>query len=66
MGLTRMLMVAGAGAALAYFFDPVSGKDRRRQVRRYWEERVQGRRSAKDKEEKPTIVVTDSGQGATT
>ncbi len=59
-------MVAGAGAALAYFFDPVSGKDRRRQVRRYWEERVQGRRSAKDKEEKPTIVVTDSGQGATT
>jgi hypothetical protein len=66
MGLTRTLMVAGAGAALAYFFDPVSGRERRQQLRRYWEERIQGRRSSKGKEEKPTIVVTEPGQETTT
>ncbi|HZU19381.1 MAG TPA: YtxH domain-containing protein [Candidatus Dormibacteraeota bacterium] len=67
MRLTRTLMVAGMGAALAYFFDPVSGKERRRQLRRYWQERVQGQEtSGVEEEEKPTIVVTESGQGAKT
>ncbi|HZU15841.1 MAG TPA: YtxH domain-containing protein [Candidatus Dormibacteraeota bacterium] len=66
MGLTRTLMVAGMGAALAYFFDPVSGKERRRQLRRYWQERVQGHEASGVEEEKPTIVVTESGQGAKT
>ena len=42
MGLTRTLFVAGAGAALAYFLDPVSGKERRAKLRAYWEERSQG------------------------
>ncbi|HZV50897.1 MAG TPA: YtxH domain-containing protein [Candidatus Dormibacteraeota bacterium] len=64
MGLTRTLMVAGAGAALAYFFDPVSGRERRQQLRRYWQERLQGGSSGIEKEEKPTIVVTESGQEA--
>ncbi len=42
MGLTRTLLVVGAGAALAYFLDPASGKDRRRRVREYWDERTKG------------------------
>jgi hypothetical protein len=40
MGLTRTLLVAGAGAALAYFLDPVSGNERRQKLRDYWEERM--------------------------
>lgn len=40
MGLTRTLLAAGTGAALAYFLDPVSGKERRRRLRAAWEERL--------------------------
>lgn len=39
MRLTRTLLVVGAGAAVAYFFDPVSGRERREQLRRAWNER---------------------------
>jgi hypothetical protein len=59
MGLTRTLLVAGAGAALAYFLDPVSGKERRRKVREYWDERVQGVEPM-EAEPSPTIVVEKS------
>jgi hypothetical protein len=57
MGLTRTLFVAGAGAALAYFLDPVSGKERRRKLRDYWDERIQGADALEVDEPTPTIVV---------
>ena len=57
MGLTRTLFVAGTGAALAYFLDPVSGKDRRNKLRDYWNERVQGVRPMETGEPSPTVVV---------
>jgi len=49
--------VAGAGAALAYFLDPVSGKERREKVRDYWNERVQGAKPMEVDEPSPTVVV---------
>jgi hypothetical protein len=59
MGLTRTLFVAGAGAALAYFLDPVSGKERRQRLREYWEQRAQGAAEVVETGEDvaPTIVV---------
>ena len=57
MGLTRTLMVAGAGAALAYFLDPVSGKERRQKLRDLWDERMQGVEPLEADEPSPTIVV---------
>ena len=57
MGLTRTLLVAGAGAALAYFLDPVSGKERREKFRDYWNERVQGAKPLEVDEPSPTVVV---------
>lgn len=59
MGLTKTLMVAGTGAALAYFFDPVSGKERREKLRQYWQERmtgVPGVQTASDEAEPPIVV----------
>lgn len=59
MGLTKTLMVAGTGAALAYFFDPVSGRERREKLRQYWQERMQGGAgvATSDDEVAPPIVV---------
>lgn len=57
MGLTRTLLVAGAGAALAYFLDPVSGRERREKLRDYWNERVQGGQPLEVDEPSPTVVV---------
>lgn len=59
MGLTRTLFVAGAGAALAYFLDPVSGRERRKRLREYWQERVEGHGPGVEmtEEPNPTIVV---------
>ncbi len=59
MGLTRTLLVAGAGAALAYFLDPVSGRERRAKLRAYWDERSKGVAEVVDTGEDvtPTIVV---------
>jgi len=58
MGLTRTLLVAGAGAALAYFLDPVSGKERRAKLREYWDERSRAGEVVETGEEAaPTIVV---------
>ncbi len=56
MGLTRTLLVAGAGAALAYFLDPVSGKERRQKLREYWDERLGANPMVAD-EPSPSIVV---------
>ena len=55
MGLTRTLLVVGTGAALAYLLDPVSGRERRAKLRRYWDERVQG--EAAPREATPAVVV---------
>jgi len=66
MGLTRTLLVAGAGAALAYFLDPVSGKERRRKVRDYWEERMPGAEPMEAEGPSPTIVVEKSATSRTT
>ncbi|HXM55959.1 MAG TPA: hypothetical protein VOB72_11270 [Candidatus Dormibacteraeota bacterium] len=60
MGLTRTLLVAGAGAALAYFLDPVSGPERRRKVREYWDEKVQGVQPLEADAPSPTVVVEKS------
>jgi hypothetical protein len=61
MRLTRTLLVAGTGAAIAYFFDPVSGKERRQKVREFWEERMQGSSDlvaeVEVEDAGPTIVV---------
>jgi hypothetical protein len=38
MGLRRTLLVAGIGAALAYYLDPVSGQDRRVKLQRMIDE----------------------------
>lgn len=57
MGLTRTLLVAGVGAAAAYLLDPVSGKERRRQLREYWNERVQGAEALEVDQPGPTVVV---------
>ena len=65
MGLTRTLLVAGAGAALAYFLDPVSGKDRRRQVRRYLDERARGAAEPlrAEPQTSPTVVSPPAAPG---
>jgi hypothetical protein len=34
MGLRKTLLIAGFGAALAYYFDPVSGLERRAKLQR--------------------------------
>lgn len=56
MGLTRTLLVAGAGAALAYFLDPVSGQERRRKLREYWDERMQGAQPMEAEAPSPIVV----------
>jgi hypothetical protein len=40
MGLRRTLVAAGIGAALAYFLDPVSGRERRDKFTRFVDETV--------------------------
>jgi hypothetical protein len=67
MGLTRTLLVVGAGAALAYFLDPVSGKDRRDRVRRYLDERMQGAADPLEAESEvaPPIVVPNQNLAKT-
>jgi hypothetical protein len=64
-------MVVGAGAALAYFLDPVSGRERREQLRQAWNERSKGglTRAWPDPapppaaEPGPTVVVPESSKG---
>jgi len=40
MRLTKTLVLVGAGAALAYFFDPEHGVRRREKVVRMWERKM--------------------------
>lgn len=63
MGLTRTLLMAGAGAALAYFLDPVSGKERRRKVREYWDDRMQSLGQPIEADEPGPAVVVDRKPG---
>jgi hypothetical protein len=69
MRLTRTLLVIGAGAALAYFLDPKSGKERREQAMRAWGERSKGGYGGAPwpepapppaAEPSPTVVVPES------
>ena len=43
MGLRRTIVAVGLGAALAYFFDPVSGSDRRQRVQKTVEDQLNKR-----------------------
>ena len=64
-------MVIGAGAALAYFLDPVSGRERREQLRQAWNERSKGGLASAwpepapppAAEPGPTVVVPESSKG---
>jgi hypothetical protein len=69
MRLTRTLFVIGAGAALAYFLDPKSGRERREQAMRAWNERTKGGYAGAPwpepapppaAEPSPTVVVPES------
>jgi hypothetical protein len=62
MGLTRTLLVAGAGAALAYLLDPVSGKERRQKLRDYWDERMGAEPIASDE---PAPIVVEKPRTST-
>jgi hypothetical protein len=73
MRLTRTLVVVGAGAALAYFFDPISGRERREQLRRAWNERSMGALGGAPwpepapppaAEPGPTVVVPESSSSS--
>ena len=71
MRLTRTLLVIGAGAALAYFLDPKSGRERREQAKRMWNERTRGYMGTPwpepapppAAEPGPTVVVPESSKG---
>jgi hypothetical protein len=43
MGLRRTIVAVGIGAALAYFFDPVSGAERRQRVQNAIEDQLNKR-----------------------
>ena len=75
MRLTRTLLVAGAGAALAYFLDPISGRERREQAKRMWSERTGGALQEAPwpepappppAESGPTVVVPESTRARST
>jgi hypothetical protein len=72
MRLTRTLFVIGAGAALAYFLDPKSGRERREQAKRMWNERTKAAYGGSPwpepapppaAEPGPTVVVPESSKG---
>lgn len=63
MGLRKTLLVAGLGAALAYFLDPVSGKARRDKLQQTIDEAIKkgpGSLTAPWRADEPSPVVTDS------
>lgn len=43
MGLRSTIVAAGLGAAVAYFFDPVSGAERRQRLQKTFEDQVNKR-----------------------
>ena len=72
MRLTRMLLLAGAGAAVAYFFDPISGRERREQLKQAVNERSRGGLASAPwpepapppaAEPSPTVVVPEATKG---
>jgi hypothetical protein len=62
MGLRRTILVAGLGAALAYFLDPVSGKERRERLQQTLDEAMRkgpGTLGTSWRGTEPTPVVTE-------
>lgn len=57
MGLVRTLLVAGAGATMAYFLDPVSGRERRARLREYLDQRSKGVAEVVETGEAPTPTI---------
>jgi hypothetical protein len=67
MGLRRTFFVAGMGAALAYFFDPVSGQERRTKLQGLIDEQLKGRSGLKppwQRTESKTAVVSERESGS--
>ncbi len=63
MGLMRTLMVASTGAALAYLFDPAHGKERRANLQRVYDEKVNGKAAMSYPDPQPSpIVVPDASR----
>jgi hypothetical protein len=68
MGLRRTIFVAGLGAALAYFFDPVSGQERRTKLQGVLDEQLKSRSGLKPpwrQSESKTAVVSERESGST-
>ena len=69
MGLRRTIFVAGLGAAVAYFFDPVSGQARRTKMQGMIDEQLKGRSGLKppwqQRSESKTAVVSERESGST-
>ena len=68
MGLRRTFFVAGLGAALAYFFDPVSGQERRTKLQGMIDEQLKSRSGLKppwqQRSESKTAVVSERESGS--
>jgi hypothetical protein len=67
MGLRRTIFVAGLGAAVAYFFDPVSGQERRTKLQGLLDEQLKGRSGLKppwQRGESKTAVVSERESGS--
>jgi hypothetical protein len=63
MRLTRTLVLVGAGAALAYFFDPEHGVRRREKLVQMWDQKVG--ESPLSKGGETTIVTPPAGMRRT-
>ena len=67
MGLRRTIFVAGLGAAVAYFFDPVSGQERRTKLQGLLDEQLKSRSGLKppwQRSESKTAVVSERESGS--
>jgi hypothetical protein len=70
MGLRRTIFVAGLGAAVAYFFDPVSGQVRRTKLQGLIDEQLKSRGGSGlkppwQRSESKTAVVSERESGST-
>ena len=69
MGLRRTIFVAGLGAAVAYFFDPVSGQVRRTKLQGLIDEQLKSRggglKPPWQRSESKTAVVSERESGST-
>ncbi len=65
MGLTKTLVLVGAGAALAYFLDPEKGTRRREKLTRMWDQTTSGENSLSTPAGETTIVTPAAGMRRT-